>query len=293
MDDPIITSLFNALLTRNLENGGFSTQPGRDYRPDATAWAILGLSAIGTKNGLIDRARARLATDQLKDGRISMSREHPEAYWPTPLAVLAWQGSPAHQESQSRAIRFLLKTTGLHWPKKQDSPASHDTSIKGWSWTENTHSWIEPTALALLALKTSGYGDHERARESVRMLMDRQLPKGGWNYGNTFVFGQELNPMPDTTGIALNALSGHVPREQISRSLEYLKVQVARLRSPLALSWSLLGLGAWGEQPTGTRSWVEESLNQQKKFGTYDTTSLSLLILALMARGPLTPSLSP
>jgi len=79
-----------------------------------------------------------------------------KAFWPTSLAVLAWHGSNQHRESQNRAIRFLLDVSGSHWKNMHDSPIQHDTSLRGWSWTEGTHSWIEPTALAIIALELTG-----------------------------------------------------------------------------------------------------------------------------------------
>ena len=41
-----------------------------------------------------------------------------------------------------------------------------------------------------------------RIREAVRLLWDRQLPHGGWNYGNTVVLKQELRPHLLPTGLA-------------------------------------------------------------------------------------------
>ena len=89
-----------------------------------------------------------------------------------------------------------------------------------------------PTSLAIIALRVAGLGDHERVQEAKRLLLDRQLPDGGWNYGNTKVFGQELHPMPETTGVALSALSGSVSREEITVSLKYLKIRVTQVRTP-------------------------------------------------------------
>lgn len=112
------------------------------------------------------------------------------------------------------------------------------------------------------------------------MLMERQLPHGGWNYGNTIVFGQELRPQPHTSGLALAALAGRLPPEKVSRSIDYLNERIAGVRSPLSLAWGLLGLGAWGVRPEGAPRWIGESFALQEKYGSYDTTLLSLLLLA-------------
>ena len=274
---------FEDLLARAVQGGGFAADPRGPYRPDATAWAVLAQDRAGKRSAALEQACSRLAQDQLEDGRLGISREHPDAFWPTPLAVLAWGGASAYREAKSRAVQFLLRTTGTHFPKEQDGPVSHDTALRGWPWIDDTHSWVEPTALSVVAIHTCGFADHVRVREAVRLLMDRQLPHGGWNYGNTSVFGQELHPAPESTGAALHALQGRVSRPQVQRSLDYLQGRVANLRTPLALGWSLLGLQSWGLLPPDAHQLVELCLKRQERFGPYETTALCLLLCSATA----------
>jgi hypothetical protein len=287
----MINQYIESLCQRILLGGGFPAKAGGKYRPDATAWAILALTISGTKEDALESSRARLVSSQLSDGRVCLLPEHPDAYWPTPLAVLAWQGSPAHLDQQSRAIEFLINNTGKHWPRKPDDSERHDTNIRGWPWTANTHSWVEPTALSVIALQVAGYGNHERAREATRMLMDRQLSRGGWNYGNTIVFGQELRPMPENTGMALNALAGRVAEGSIKVSLEYLQIQASSLHTPLSLAWCLMGLGAWVKGPDNAKEQILDSLSLQKNYGNYATPLLSLLIVSYFSNRGITKSL--
>lgn len=220
----------------------------------------------------------------MKDGRIAFPAAQ-EAFWPTAIAVLAWHGASQYNESKSRALSFLLKTAGTHFPPDPKKVVAHDTSIKGWSWTGGTHSFVDPTAMTLLALEITGQSGHPRFREAVTMLMNRQLPHGGWNYGNTFVYGKELHPFVDTTGMALAALAGHVEKEKISGSLRYLQAQAEQARTPLSLAWALFGLGAWGEFPAAGLEWIDETLKKQTKYGPYGTSLLSILALAHICRG--------
>ena len=278
--------LLEAIQSRSVEGGGFSMLPGGEYRSDVTAWAVLALRSArsdGSDGGLVEYSCSRLAASQQMDGRVSISPSTPESFWPTPMAVLAWEGSSGHADAQSRAVSFLLSISGKHWEKGSDSPLGHDTSLRGWPWTEETHSWVEPTSMALLALKATGHGNHERVTEGVRMLLDRQLPSGGWNYGNTFVYGRELYPQPDMTGAALAALVGLVKEEQLKRSLEYMKEKVSKLFTPRSLGWAVLGLGAWRSRPRDSDGWIKDCVKRQERYGTYDTSLLSLLLLAWMA----------
>ncbi|WP_413934018.1 prenyltransferase/squalene oxidase repeat-containing protein [Nitrospira sp. BLG_1] len=272
-----------ALLRHALPDGSFSGTTGGQFQTDSTAWGILALAACGGSAELLDQSRHLLMREQLPDGRLCVDRTHPASYWPTPLAVLAWQDSEPCREAQQRAVRFLLETTGFHFPRTSDVPSAHDTLIKGWPWVGDTHSWVEPTAIGIMALKTTGHGHHDRAKEAVRMVLDRQLPHGGWNYGNTHVFGRELHPMPESTGAALTGLTGLVERDAVRESLTYLQHKVTSLRTPISLGWSLLGLAAWNESPANVAALVERCLANQERYGEYETSALCLLVLGALA----------
>ena len=274
--------LIDEICKRALTDGGFSERPGTGYRPDATAWAALALSESGKQKELLEASRSKLVASQISDGRVCLAHDHPDSFWPTPLAVLAWQGSVNHSDPKDKAIHFLLKTAGQVSKKDPKAPYVHDTAIQGWPWIENTYAWVNPTATALLALHVAGYIRNERLQEAIRFLLDRQLPHGGWNYGNTLVYGQELRPQPETSGIALASLANCVPRGKIKRSLDYLMDCLFRIRTPLSLAWIILGLSAWGERPHNARKLILECFQYQDKYDSYKTTEISLLTLALL-----------
>lgn len=271
-----------SLAGRARDDGAFVARPGADPCPEATAWAILALTAAGAEPERVARARAWLARCQGADGRVTFAADAPTAYWVTPLAALAWHGAPTERGNEGDAVRFLLGAEGRRSPHAPGNPVGHDTWIVGWAWNEGTHSMVEPTALGLLAVRMAGQASHERAREAERLLRDRQLPHGGWNYGNTLVFGTELSPQPHATGLALLALAGHAVRPEVERSLAYLGRETPRLRAPLSLACALLGLTAYGERPTAANDWLVESAAQEARRGGYDTPLLALLTLAAL-----------
>src|SRR5262245_23431637 len=102
------------LESRTQPEGGFPARGGEAFRSDATAWAILALSRLDPVHPLLGSARDRLTAAQDPDGRIAISREHKEAFWPTALSVLAWHRSQAHEPHYSLGVQFLLKTIGQH-----------------------------------------------------------------------------------------------------------------------------------------------------------------------------------
>lgn len=288
-------SLLQFLTTRALPDGGFApTVRIRRSRPDATAWAALAF-AVGApeKAAPLEAARSNLARFQRQDGSVCLRNTEPIASWPTSLALLAWHRAPRFADARARASAFLLRSTGIHYKKPSTSPMGHDTSLRGWPWNPGTHSWVEPTALSLLALDLEGYGNHERCREATRMLLDRRLSSGGWNYGNTVVYGTELRPLPAETGMALTALDGRVEEHTLADSVAYLERELTGIRTPLTLAWGILGLSGWNRRPLESGAYLQESVRRQETGSPYTTAELSLLMLADRARRGLRAALRP
>ena len=116
------------------------------------------------------------------------------------------------------------------------------------------------------------------------MLLDRQLEQGGWNYGNTRVFDQQLRPMLLSTALALCALAGRVQRGNVEKGLFYLKNNMNQVRTPLSLAWGLLALSAWGERPADAEYSVKECFQRQTVYGPYETQTLGVLLASLLGR---------
>lgn len=280
---PGFAGAIDTLLSRRTSDGGFAEIPDGDYRPDATAWVILCLESFRTHPGIVAGARAKLAAAQLPNGSIPLAPDYPEAFWPTAAAVMALQGAPHYSTAHGRAVDFLLATTGHHSPKDPESPVGHDSSIPGWPWINQTHPWVEPTALSIRALSLAGKTTHERVQFGVRLLLDRQLPGGGWNYGNTTVFEKILRPMPVSTGMALWSLAGLTERKTVAASIDMLKQQAFGLRTPLSLGWALHGLAAWEVAPREADTMITDCLQRQGRYSFYGTSQLGVLLTAAVS----------
>lgn len=272
-----------SLPRRFMSDGGMSDLPNGPFRVDCTGWGILAFHAAGGQQDLIHKHRERLIREQDDAGRVCVDRNHQAAYWPTALAILAWQNSSQCATARDNAIRFLVDTAGVQSANQSNGPFGHNLLLKGWPWIDGTHAWIEPTALSIIALKTTRYSRHDRVNEAVRMILDRQLVCGGWNYGNTVVFGRNLHPAPDSTGAALTALAGIVSEDKVEKSVAYLQGEVGRLATPISLGWALLGLGAWNHWPSNGLDLVEKCLAHQSRYGDYETSALGLLSIGALA----------
>jgi hypothetical protein len=150
----------------------------------------------------------------------------------------------------------------------------------GWPWVDGTHSWLEPTALAVLALCREGFANHRRVDDAIELILDRALPAGGWNYGNTRVFGRDLRPQPGPTGVALLALGAREVRSNaVARGVEYLRNTLPEIGAAVSLGWGVLGLRAHGACPRQSDLWLAESVRHAA--GRADATmGLALLLMA-------------
>lgn len=293
---PVFENAVGRLISRALppaEGGGFPAWPGQPFDPAATAWAVLGLWGLGNypEAAAVREAGLRgLAARQTGDGRVPYHPERPESWWPTTAALLAWLTDQRFTPNAERAAGFLLATSGLHWPVNAEAVVAHDTSIRGWSWIENTHSWVEPTALAVLGLSALGFARHARVQEAVRMLLNRQIETGGWNYGNTMTLGAALLPTEESTGLALAALASPglgIGPERVRTSLDWLTSVLPRLSAPLSLSWAAMGLGGWPGHEIDFTPRLAACLEQEAARGGYETSLLGQILLAADSPGGL------
>jgi hypothetical protein len=270
-----------------------SSQPCCGYRRDSaiaaepTALAALALGSWGRW----DEARVAatwLADHQATDGAVGARAGKEAPHWPTGLALLAWRafaacapisrGNPVFQQNIHRGSAWLLAARSK--PLPEAVATGHDANLVAWPWVEGTHAWIEPTAMSVLGLKACGFTDHPRTREAVRLLLNRQLPTGGCNYGNTTVLGRTLRAHVQPTGLALLALAGEVDANgTISRSADFLCQHTSVHTTTTSLAWAILGLCAHARCPVPASDWLLAAA-ERGSFADRSPLKMSLLLLA-------------
>jgi hypothetical protein len=266
--------------------GTWGYRRGASPAVEATALAALGLLATATgvddpARGLIVRSADALAGLQRPDGSLGVGPALPSPGWATPYALLLWQALGTHHEARRRAAAWLLAERVDTPPRSADPDRllGHDSTIPGWPWVEGTHSWVEPTAMAVLTLGREGHLEHPRVVDGVRLLVDRAIGSGGWNYGNNVVYGRSLRSQPGPTGLTLLALARAGSVTGIDQAAVYLRSALPGLRAASSLGWGLLGLRAWGAAPAVSGGWLAESA--ARVIGRDDAaTRLGLLLLA-------------
>lgn len=254
--------------------GPASTEP--------TALAAIALSAANRPTAKAIQWLARL---QSADGSVGPTAEQSSPGWPTSVAVLAalaiGRAADGPGFDAARAVNWIMQTAGDALPGP-DQTAQQPVNV-GWPWVTGTFSWVEPTALHVVALKAAGFKDHPRTREAVAMLIDRLLRNGGCNYGNTVVLGQELRPHVQPTGLAMLALAGTPDfAGRIARSLDFLATNLSIETTSASLAYGLMGLAAHGRFPTDATKWLHAAY---RRTIARDGAAYKLALLSLAALG--------
>jgi uncharacterized protein (DUF362 family) len=240
-----------ALAEMACEGGGWGYAPGQPPHLESTCLALLALAGGPDEFAAArEGGRAFLRTCELPDGSYRLGRGRPEAVWPTALVLFtrAALGEPAAELQRTAAV--LLAFRGRD-PQGEDSREVNDVdaSLIGWPWAEGNFSWVEPTAWACLALRRLGHGGHPRVAEGTKMLLDRALDEGGCNYGNRYILGRALEPIPGPTALMLLALQGHGHEPRVAAAVRYLCERAPASDDLEHLAWARLALDLHRDQP--------------------------------------------
>lgn len=250
------------LLRARNRDGGWGYSPGLPSGTEATSWAVLALSALERSelSGPIESGGSFLRESQRADGSWAAFPDQTEGCWVTSVACLALAEVAAAATPVERGHRWLCDAWpgegGVWWRLRHRLAADRGAvrqnhSLRGWSWTRGTSSWVEPTAFALLALRDARNPQlaaraARRCRMGAAMLLDRMCPGGGWNCGNPAVYGTPGHPFVEPTAWALTALAGRPACAEIRQSLDWLARVYPSIPSPASLALATVCLRAWG-----------------------------------------------
>src|SRR5580692_9372277 len=251
------SDLLEELRGRELRGGGWSFFGSRQVSLEATCLASLCLLAERPSEAL--RLGKLLSGVQLADGSWPSFIGDRESSWATALAVCVLNSVNDPSKARERGESWLYAEQGKegHWFwrwkfKTADRDVQFDPDKYGWPWVSGSASWVIPTAFSIIAIKqftacNRSEAPEKRIRLGVEMLLDRACVDGGWNSGNSVVYGVPLRAHLEATAIALLALQDEQRSELIQRSLAWLKKEVARVDSVSSLAWCILSLFVYQE----------------------------------------------
>jgi hypothetical protein len=115
------------------------------------------------------------------------------------------------------------------------------------------------------------------------MLADRACKGGGWNYGNSSVYGKDLLPYVPTTALALLALQDRQAEPVVARALEALQRDVLSERSAVALSLAIICLRVYGRPASGLQQHLMQLISDRDPSAgrSYDLLGLGMALYAL------------
>jgi hypothetical protein len=288
------SGIASLLLRRQLPGGGWSHAPNcRQENFEATALAVMALrGSDGGNRAARDRAVGYLLATQNSNGSWpAFTGDDDQGSWTTALALIALENSSEALEARLEGARWLLSTSGreAHWLwqwkfRLFDRQARSDPLKYGWPWHPQTNSWVVPTSFAILALQglpqacgLDGYS--ERIALAHAMLLDRACPGGGWNSGNSVVYGSALAAHADDTAIALLALKRQQSNPVVSAGLDWLEQTASTLPACASLALSVLTLSLFRRQIAHLSGRLIASI----RFCLSSTATLALTGLAIAA----------
>ena len=290
----MIDAAVRLLLDQQNSDGGWGAVKGKASNTESTAFAVMALESTQRKDlaGRVQLGLNWLARHQNADGSWRLNDVTPGGSWSTAPAMLCL-GSFSGQRSRAvKAAEWALIQEGnslgwlgslIMWFTAQKDINRINMDLKGWSWASGSFSWVEPTSYFLIGLKRlrpalAGTNVNERIRQAELMIYDRVCEEGGWNYGNSKVYGEALWPYPDITALVLIALQDRPHMEANQKSLKMLEKSLRDTNSGLALSWSIICFQLYGRGVAEWRRLLAERFEKAGFLG--ETKTLALAVLA-------------
>ena len=295
------TCLHQELASRQLPSGGWSYLGRRQISIESTclgALALIGLDEQRSQHALADLLRM-----QLGHGAWPAFVPDDEPSWTTSLALITLSILAGSSSARDRAVDWALTDKGKEgnwfWRYKFhfDQTVRFRPEFYGWPWIEGACSWVIPTGLMMVALKQFVYCKprveaSRRLRLGAQMLLNRSCLGGGWNAGNSVVYGVPLEAHVESTAIALLGLQGEPSDPVIRAGMDWLEKQALGEQGLASLSWTVLCLAAYGRDFQAIQTNIAERTSNGATLPS-NTATLALALLALRCEQMIHPFIVP
>jgi hypothetical protein len=284
-----ISSLAETLRSRQMKSGGWAYFDSVQESLEATCLAELALAPERHANS--SEAILFLLKSQLSDGGWPAFLGDSEGSWTTALALCTLNSTGDFTAAREKAFRWLYAERGRegHWFwrwkfKTSDRNVRFDPDKYGWPWVTGSASWVIPTAFSIIAIEqftvcNRSEESEKRIRLGVEMLLDRECVDGGWNSGNSLVYGVPLRPHVEATAIALLALQDEQRIEMVQKSLSWLRQNAASVDSVSSLAWCILTLFVYQESVEPLKNRLATIMGDGREVRNNATLATALLAL--------------
>jgi squalene cyclase len=295
----MLTEATELLLQSQNPDGGWGAVRGKRSATETTALAYLALHSREQSNlkEPLERSERWLTEHQNADGSWPLADGLKSPSWSTAIAMLALNASLNSRERLAKAGLWSLEQKGsrlgilakIVLALSPNKVVDLDHDLVGWSWAPNSSSWVEPTSYFITALKKTRHylsvdAYQQRVSQGELLIYDRMCENGGWNYGNSVVYGERLWPYPDVTAVALIALQDRRERRENQHSLRALGEMTNDAASGLALSWTAICYELYGQDTVPIRRLIEERFKKTRFLGEAKVLALAVLAMGNGAR---------
>jgi hypothetical protein len=271
-----------------MPSGGWAYRGSTQESIEATCMAALAFTPDTDNHSA---AIAFLLRSQFGDGSWPAFRGDSEGSWTTALGLCALNMSGDFAAQRDKAARWLVMERGREgnwlrrWKfKTADRNVRFDPDKYGWPWSPGAASWVIPTASSIVALKQLTSCNHSEASEArirvgVEMLLDRTCVGGGWNAGNSVVYGVPLTPHVESTAIALLAVQDEPHSQMIRAGIDWFHDRSATIRSIESLAWCILTLFVYQQPVEQLKEALVMTLRESSAIENTATLATALLAL--------------
>ena len=272
-----------------MKSGGWAYFDSVQESLEATCLAELALAP--ERQASSSAAILFLLKSQLSDGGWPAFLGDSEGSWTTALALCTLNSTGDFTAAREKAFRWLYAERGRegHWFwrwkfKTSDRNVRFDPDKYGWPWVTGSASWVIPTAFSIIAIEqftvcNRSEESEKRIHLGVEMLLDRACVDGGWNSGNSLVYGVPLRPHVEATAIALLALQDEQRTEMVQKSLSWLRQNAASVDSVSSLAWCILTLFVYQEPIGGLRNRLATIIGNGRDIRNNATLATAILAL--------------
>jgi hypothetical protein len=276
------------LINAQHETGGWGYSTGQKPVVEPTAAVLLAIRDEPLAYDSFQRGITWLLGCQHQDGGWGINENDIESGWHTAWALIALRYSTQNNEVISKAVEWLKSVATPEITQeeflKPEIPSRDNFDAFIWPWLPGQAGWIEPTALAVLALEGRDVSQLATARISaaLRYFQQYRTQEGGWNLGNAGPLDTIVTPRAYPTALVLMALT-HIAQEEIKTiDLYAIRQDLQRDPSMLAQSAGLLAMRTLGESDEALSSNITD---HQLPNGSWDNNPFFTAWAIMALRG--------
>ncbi len=253
-------SAVDYLISAQHASGGWGYKTTHRPVVEPTAVALLALRDEPAAQQAFQAGISWLMGCQHQDGGWGINEIDAESGWQTAWALIIMKSTGQDREAISLGENWLASVATYDVTSaaflSSNFPGNATPRALAWPWLPGQIPWVEPTALALLALQGMSSSALARARldGGLAYLRTNRTPDGGWWAGNAGPLDTVVIPRAYPTALSLIALAEAARAEILDADLSALQQDLQRDAGMLAQASGLLAMQVLRKDVSGLLS---------------------------------------